>query len=282
MGAVLVRSSPSTMTRSAASMSRRVGARRGAFAQQLGGALDQGVLAVGQAQEEALVADQALEGEVGFERGARRADADRARPRDARPRPHGHATLAEGRLEPRAQAAHELAGRQARQADDRPADALGAVDRLVAVAAAVAEEVAVDLAVVAVAARGAARRSARRRWCCSRAPQCGAHGRAPSAGPTCACSGRRRSCREDAGRADLDQVAAELALEGAVAQRARSRPRCAGRRRRSRGRRRSRRRSAGSGSTGCSGSSRGSRTGPGPGCRRCACGSGSGGRRGRS
>jgi hypothetical protein len=41
--------------------------RRWSFAQKLRGALDQGLLAVGQAQEEALGADQPLEGEVGFE-----------------------------------------------------------------------------------------------------------------------------------------------------------------------------------------------------------------------
>ena len=148
---MLVRSSPSTSTRSAASMSRRVGVHDGPDRMQRQRPVDQRVLAIGEPEEETVVADQPLEGEVGLERGSRRADADGARPRQARPRPHAQATLDRGRLEACAHATHELAGGEAGQPDDRPPDPFGAVDRFVGVAAAVTQEVAVHFAVEAVA-----------------------------------------------------------------------------------------------------------------------------------
>ena len=136
---------------------------------------------------------------------------------DAGPRAHRHAALEEGRLEARAQAAHELAGRQPREAHDRPADPLGGVHRRVAITPAVAQEVAVDLAVVAVehapqlavalAGDGVAATRAER-----------ADGRRRLQVPLARVVGGEGLVVEDADRADLDQVAAELAVEGAVAQ----------------------------------------------------------------
>ena len=135
-------------------------------------------------------------------------------------------------------------------------DAPLAVDELVAVAAAVAEEVAVDLAVVAVA-DAAQRAVALARDGVAAEAAVHADRRRRLQIPLARVVLLQRLVGEDAGRADLDQVAAELALQHAVLVRGRSRRGRAARRRRNRGRRRSRGRSARSGSTGCSGSSRG-------------------------
>ena len=204
---------------------------------------DELVVGVGHAVVEVRRSDERAQRVVGLERRPRRADADHAAAaHQSRRRVQGAvAPLLDGLL-PALGGQHRRPPRHARGAHP-----LGSVDVGVAEAPAVAEPHLVDVAVVA--ARDAAQLAVPRPGVHVAAqPAVLAHGRRRLQVPLARVVPRQRLVGEHAGGADLDEVAAELALQRARPRRARSTPGCASRRRRSRDRRRSRCRSACSGS----------------------------------
>jgi hypothetical protein len=167
------------------------------------------VVAVGEAEVEVGRADERAERVVGLERGARRAEADgAAAAQQARRGVQGQLPLEDGGLP------SGLAARQPRRHTRRP-HPLRRVHELEAEAAAVAEEHLVDVAVeaplhtaqlaVARRQRGRAAEAAVR-----------AHRRRRLQVPLARVAARERLVVEHAGRADLDEVAAELALQRAA------------------------------------------------------------------
>ncbi len=201
-------------------------------------AADQAVVGLGQAEVEVVRPHQRAQRVVGLERRARRADADGAAAAQQARRGVERELAAEhggrasglaaggrrlrrvpsfaGRL--RLRRGRSLTGRLRRQQpgrDTRRPHPLRAVDELEPEPAAVAEEHLVDVA-VEPAEHAAQLAVARRRVRGAAEPAVGAHRRRALQVPLARVPARERLVVEHAGRAHLDEVAAELALQRAA------------------------------------------------------------------
>ena len=245
-------SSPRMNTRIALFDLAQRGRSHGTAPQDLDDAGNQPRLVVSHAAMKVVGTDQRAQGEVSFERRARRADADR---------PTGSYLLS--------QVLAGLRGGDRMPIQHRLENALWAVDELIAKSAAVAEEVAVHLVVVAVddaaqrpialAGIGVAAESA-----------VYTDRRSKLLVPFAGVVVFQSLIGENAGGADFDQVSAELVLEDTIFVTAEEDRIPRGESVRDRFRPRSRDSSARSGNTGCTGSSPDSPADPGSDCETCA------------